>query len=122
MSKRLFVVFSLIIAASMVLTACGPKVIPFACTDAIGCVTIGPTDPVHIVYLLVVAGPNETLGIDSRNGIEIAIDDSGGKIANHAVKLDGEDGGCSASPNGTILVISMPFIPSRPGMTRRLPT
>ena len=96
MFKRLFVVFSLIIAASMVLAACGPKVIPFACTDAIGCVDIGPTDPVHIAYLLVVAGPNETLGIDSRNGIEIAIDDSGAKIANHAVKLDGEDGGCSA--------------------------
>jgi len=96
MSKRLFVLFSLLIAASMVLTACGPKVIPFACTDAIGCVDIGPTDPVHISYILVIAGPNETLGVDSRNGIEIAVDDSGGKIANHAVKLDGEDGGCSA--------------------------
>ena len=96
MSKRLFVLFSLLIAASMVLTACGPKVIPFACTDAIGCVDIGPTDPVHIAYILVIAGPNETLGVDSRNGIEIAVDDSGGKIANHAVKLDGEDGGCSA--------------------------
>ncbi|MFA5874396.1 MAG: branched-chain amino acid ABC transporter substrate-binding protein [Anaerolineales bacterium] len=94
--KRLYFTLSVLMVASMVLTACGPKVIPFACTDAIGCVDIGPTDPVHIAYLLVVAGPNETLGIDSRNGIEIAIDDSGGKIANHAVKLDGEDGGCSA--------------------------
>jgi len=69
---------------------------PFTCTDAIGCVDIGPTDPIHIAYLLVVAGPNETLGVDSRNGIEIAIDDAGGKILNHDIKFDGEDGGCSA--------------------------
>jgi len=68
----------------------------FTCTDKIGCVDIAPGDPVHIAYLLVVAGPNETLGVDSRNGIEIAIDDSGGKIAGHDVKFDGEDGGCSA--------------------------
>ncbi len=68
----------------------------FECTDAIGCLDIGPTDPIHIAYLLVVAGPNETLGVDSRNGIEIAIDDAGGKILDHEVKFDGEDGGCSA--------------------------
>jgi len=66
------------------------------CNDPLGCVTIGPYDPIHIAYLLVVAGPNETLGIDSRNGVEIAIDDVGGKILNHAIKFDGEDGGCSA--------------------------
>ncbi len=96
MSKRLFTVLSLLVLASMVLVACGPKAKAFECTDAIGCVDIGPTDPIHIAYLLVVAGPNETLGIDSRNGIEIAIDDAGGKILDHAVKFDGEDSGCSA--------------------------
>jgi branched-chain amino acid transport system substrate-binding protein len=80
----------------MLLAACAPKAAPYSCTDKIGCVDIGPSDPVHIAYLLVVAGPNETLGVDSRNGIEIAIDDSGAKILDHAVKFDGEDGGCSA--------------------------
>ena len=66
------------------------------CTDPIGCVKIGPMDPIHIAYLLVVAGPNSALGVDSRNGVEIAIDDAGGKILNHPIKFDGEDGGCSA--------------------------
>src|SRR5574340_698497 len=104
MSKRLFVLISLLIAASMLLAACGPATATeapatsapateapaaFQCTDAIGCVTIGPSDPIHIAYLLVVSGPNETLGVDSRNGIEIAIDDAGGKILNHDVKFDG---------------------------------
>jgi branched-chain amino acid transport system substrate-binding protein len=68
---------------------------PFTCTDPIGCVKIGPTDPIHIAYLLVLTGPNGALGTDSRNGIEIAIDDTGSRILGHAIKLDGEDGGCS---------------------------
>ncbi len=66
------------------------------CSDPIGCVKIGPTDSIHIAYLLVVAGPNSALGVDSRNGVEIAIDDAGGKMLNHPIKFDGEDGGCSA--------------------------
>ncbi|MER3458732.1 MAG: branched-chain amino acid ABC transporter substrate-binding protein, partial [Chloroflexota bacterium] len=51
--------------------------------------------PIHIAYALVVSGPNESLGIDSRTGIEIAIDDVGGKILDHPIKFDGEDSGCS---------------------------
>ena len=52
--------------------------------------------PVADRPVLVVAGPNETLGVDSRNGVEVAIDDIGGKILDHDVKFDGEDEGCSA--------------------------
>jgi branched-chain amino acid transport system substrate-binding protein len=96
MFKRLSIVISLIAVLGMVLTACGPKAAAYTCTDSIGCVKIGPTDPIHIAYMLVVAGPNAALGTDSRNGVEIAIDDAGGKILNHAIKFDGEDSGCSA--------------------------
>ncbi len=42
------------------------------------------------------SGANSALGTDSRNGVEIAIDDAGGKILGHTIKFDGEDGGCSA--------------------------
>jgi branched-chain amino acid transport system substrate-binding protein len=125
MSKRLFLLISILVASSMLLAACGapatateapaapttapaaaPTTAPaapaaFTCTDKIGCVDIGPTDPIHIAWLLVVSGPNETLGVDSRNGIEIALDDAGGKILKHDVKLDGEDGGCSAEGGQT---------------------
>ena len=48
-----------------------------------------------LLIYLVVAGPNAALGTDSRNGVEIAIDDAGGKILGHDIKFDGEDGGCS---------------------------
>jgi branched-chain amino acid transport system substrate-binding protein len=80
----------------MLLTACGPTAPAYTCTDSIGCVKIGPTDPIHIAYLLVVSGANAALGTDSRNGVEIAIDDAGGKILGHTIKFDGQDGLCSA--------------------------
>lgn len=95
MSKRFLVLLSIFMIASMILGACGQPAAPFTCTDSIGCVTIAPNDPIHIAYLLVVAGPNAALGTDSRNGVEIAIDDAGGKILGHTIKFDGEDSGCS---------------------------
>jgi peptide/nickel transport system substrate-binding protein len=66
-----------------------------SCLDSLGCVTIGPGDPIHIAYALVISGPDSSLGIDSRNGVEIAIDDSGGQILGHDIQFDGQDDGCS---------------------------
>jgi branched-chain amino acid transport system substrate-binding protein len=112
--KRTFGLLSLLVLASMVLAACAtptaaPTTAPateahvaateapvaFECTDAIGCVDVAPGEPIHIAYLLVISGANETLGIDSRNGAEIAIADHGA-VLGHEVSFTGEDGGCSA--------------------------
>ncbi len=68
---------------------------PYECTDPIGCINIGPTDPLHIAYALVTSGSSASLGIDSRNGIELAIDDSGGQILGHDILFDGLDEECS---------------------------
>jgi len=96
MFKKLSIVVSALVILGMVLTACGSAAPAYTCTDSIGCVKLAPTDPLHIAYLLVVSGANAALGIDSRNGAEIAIDDVGGKLLNHTIKFDGQDGGCSA--------------------------
>ncbi|MEW6716218.1 MAG: branched-chain amino acid ABC transporter substrate-binding protein [Chloroflexota bacterium] len=93
MNKRLFVLLSLLVIASMVLAACGKA--PYECTDALGCVDVAPGEPIHIAYALVISGADETLGIDSRNGIEIAIDEKG-QVLGHDILLTGEDDGCSA--------------------------
>jgi len=93
MSKRLFVMFSFLIVAVMMLTSCGPKA--YECTDALGCVTVAPGEPIHLAYALVISGPDETLGIDSRNGAEVAIAMKG-QVLGHDVKFTGEDDGCSA--------------------------
>src|SRR3972149_10927158 len=112
MTKRLLALISLLVIASMALTACGgtPTAAPateaateapteapaaFECTDSIGCLDVAPGDPIHLAYAMVIAGPDETLGIDSRTGGEVAIALKG-SVGGHDVQLTGEDDGCSA--------------------------
>ncbi len=110
MSKRLFYLLTLLVVATMVLAACAqpteapppPEVTEvmeapaaFECTDAIGCLDVAPGDPIHMAYAMVISGPDETLGVDTRNGVEIAIDTKG-QVLGHDVLLTGEDEGCSA--------------------------
>lgn len=65
-------------------------------TDPVGVVKIAKGQPLTIAYWLVVAGPDASLGIDSRRGIEIAIADKGGRLLGHPIRLIGEDSGCNA--------------------------
>lgn len=71
-----------------------------ACDDAIGCVEVAAGDPIIIASALVITGPNESLGLDSQYGVEIAIEQRG-EIAGHAVELQAEDEGCSAEGGQT---------------------
>lgn len=95
MSKKLLPLLSLLVGASMLLAACQPAAAPYTCTDTLGCVDIAPGAPVHLAYAMVVAGPDSSLGIDSRRGVEIAISDKG-TILGHPIELTGEDTGCNA--------------------------
>ena len=95
MFKRSYALLALLVIAGMALAACEPAASAFECTDALGCVDIGPTDPIHLAYAMVINGPDATLGIDSRTGVEVAIALKG-KVLGHDVQLTGEDDGCSA--------------------------
>lgn len=64
-------------------------------TDAIGVVKVNSGQPITIAYWMVVAGPDASLGIDTRRGVEIAIADKG-RVAGFSVRLIGEDSGCNA--------------------------
>ncbi len=103
--KRLFNVLSLLVLASMLLVACGAPATPAAtmyeCKDALGCVKIAPGEPVHIAYWGVLSGADGSLGEDSKRGVEIAIDDKGGKILGHAISLTTEDAGCTPEGGAT---------------------
>ena len=70
------------------------------CDDALGCVTIAAGDPIRLASALVIAGPNETLGVDSQTGVEVAIKERG-PVAGHEVELQPEDDGCSAEGGQT---------------------
>ncbi|MEO0249369.1 MAG: branched-chain amino acid ABC transporter substrate-binding protein [candidate division WOR-3 bacterium] len=65
-------------------------------TDPLGVVTIKPNEPIHIAAWMVVAGPDASLGTDTKRGVEIAIDDKGGKLLGHPIKLTVQDTGCNA--------------------------
>jgi branched-chain amino acid transport system substrate-binding protein len=91
--KKVLALLTVLIILTTALAACGGT--SFECTDAIGCVDIPPGDPVRIGYALVLSGANETLGIDSSRGVEIATEDKG-EVLGHAIDLVGEDSECSA--------------------------
>jgi branched-chain amino acid transport system substrate-binding protein len=95
MSKRILVLASVLVLASIILAACGPKAATYDCTDELGCVTIGPNDPVHLAFWGVLSGADSTLGEDSKRGVEIAIADVGGKWEGHDIQLTSEDGLCT---------------------------
>lgn len=97
--KRLQIPITLAVA---VLLAVGAYFVPAApaatvgpVTDPIGVVRVNVGQPITIAYWLVVAGPDASLGIDIRRGIEIAIDDKK-TVAGFPIRLIGEDSGCNA--------------------------
>jgi len=90
----LFVVALALVAGQCPTTPAGPEFTPP--TDAIGTVTIKPGEPIHIAYWFVVAGPDASLGEDTKRGIELAMEDYGDEILGFKIKLTGEDEGCSA--------------------------
>ncbi|MBI3914446.1 MAG: branched-chain amino acid ABC transporter substrate-binding protein [Chloroflexi bacterium] len=92
-ARNTLVVLSLALVA-LIAIACAPAFTPPA--DAVGTLKVGANEPIHLTWMFVVTGEDGTLGVDSRRGIEIAIDDKGGKLLDRAIKLDGQDSGCNA--------------------------
>jgi branched-chain amino acid transport system substrate-binding protein len=105
MTRIVIVLMALV--AMLILVACAPLAAPTPTPafkppeDKIGVVAIKPGEPIHIAYWLVVAGPDASLGEDSKRGIEIAIDDKGGKLLDRPIKLTGTDSGCNAEGGTT---------------------
>jgi branched-chain amino acid transport system substrate-binding protein len=87
-----------LILTGLLLVACGGK--EYECTDALGCVTYAPGDPIRIASALVISGPDSQLGLDSQYGVEIAMDFKG-EILGHPIELQAEDDGCSAEGGQT---------------------
>jgi branched-chain amino acid transport system substrate-binding protein len=59
-------------------------------------VVIRTGGPIHIACWMVVSGPDASLGIDTKRGVEIAIDDKGGKLLGFPLKLTVVDARCNA--------------------------
>jgi branched-chain amino acid transport system substrate-binding protein len=96
MIKKGFSAVSLLLVAAFALAACQPAAGPAFTprSDALGTVVIPPGDPIHIGYWGVISGPDATLGVDAQRGVEIAIDDRGGKLLGRDIRMTSEDEGC----------------------------
>jgi branched-chain amino acid transport system substrate-binding protein len=68
----------------------------FKVEDPMGVVRVKPGEPVHIACWFVVAGPDASLGTDTKRGVEIAIEDKGVKVLGFPIKLTVQDTGCNA--------------------------
>ena len=77
------------------LTACQSAAPPFECTDSLGCVTIGPDEPIKIGSLHALSGGASPNGIDGIRGIELALADRDGEFLSHPIELQSEDSLCS---------------------------
>ena len=85
------------------LQAQGPE-----CEDAIGCVVIGPDEPVSIGYMLVTSGAVAFLGEDSLGGIELALLARDNQLLGRDIELLGEDSLCTPEGGQTAAEISFP--------------
>ena len=99
-----------IAAAAIVVSACGggtptaaPVGTPAAApvTDPLGVVQIPAGEPLHIAYWGVLSGADSSLGEDSKQGVEVAIDDLGGKFKGRDIRLTTEDGLCTPDGGAT---------------------
>jgi branched-chain amino acid transport system substrate-binding protein len=68
----------------------------FKFEDAIGVVKIKLGEPIHLAAWMSVAGPDASLGTDTKRGAELAIQDKGGKILGFPIRLSLQDTGCNA--------------------------
>lgn len=111
--RKLTMLCSLLVLVAMVLAACPAPAAPApsgeaaapaeatapaaeaGCTDELGCVEVAAGAPIRLAYMLVVSGPDGSLGIDARRGAELAVAENT-DVLGHALELVGEDSGCNA--------------------------
>jgi len=93
MNRRFALVVALLLVVGFAFMSAAQAAPP---KDPIGCVAIKKGQPIHVAYWMVVAGGDSSLGIDTRRGVEIAIQDKGGKLMGYTIKLSGQDEGCNA--------------------------
>ena len=100
--KHIKLISSLLVITAVVLAACQPAAPAFTPpTDPLGVVTIPPGEPIHIAYWGVLSGADATLGEDSKRGVELQIDDNGGKLLGRSIRLTTEDGLCTPEGGAT---------------------
>lgn len=90
--KRLFFVLTLL----ALLVVIGVPTFAQECMDEIGCVVVGPDDPIVVGAMLTTSGATSFLGEDSQGGIELAILGRDSMVLDREIEVVVEDSLCSA--------------------------
>jgi branched-chain amino acid transport system substrate-binding protein len=101
--KRLFFILSVVLAATMMLSACGgAAAAPAVCkTDAAGCATFSSGQSVVIGMGAPMTGDNAAFGTDISQAGKIAITDAG-QFQGFSFSLDAEDDGGTAEGGASV--------------------
>jgi branched-chain amino acid transport system substrate-binding protein len=94
MSKHKPFALSLILFASILLSACQQANPSFECTDAIGCVNIAPGEPIKLGMLQALSGDMAYVGLVQAQSMELAIARRGSQLLGHPIEVHMEDSRC----------------------------
>jgi branched-chain amino acid transport system substrate-binding protein len=106
------IILYLAIVTTLFLTACQSGPPPFECTDAIGCVTIGPGAPLKLAALHPLTGDVGPLGTEHIESSELAIAERGGELLGHPIELQREDELCTqeGGTTGALKIVADPQV------------
>jgi branched-chain amino acid transport system substrate-binding protein len=99
--KKGFALLTVLLIMATALSACdigGPAA---ECPEGDVCVEVGADDPIRIAYSFVISGPDESLGTDTKRGVEMAAeevkigDGEVGTVRGHKIEVAGEDSLCT---------------------------
>ena len=88
--------FLLLTVLSLLLALSVPAIADSHCMDELGCVEVGPDEPIVIASILAMSGPASFYGADSLGGIELAILGRDGMLLGRDVEVVEEDSHCAA--------------------------
>ncbi len=100
MFQRNFFSLFVVVLVGVLLGACQQSPPPFECTDAIGCVTIAPGEPLKLGVLQALSGGAAPFGTDQLRGVELAVAKRDGQFLGHPIELHSEDTGCTPEGGG----------------------
>ena len=104
MSKLKFSIY--FVLTVLALAACQSPQPAYECTDAIGCVEIGPGEPIKIGVLQSLDTSKTPGGVVQVRSIELAVEHHDGNILDHPIELIIEDSQCSTE-GGTIAALTI---------------
>jgi branched-chain amino acid transport system substrate-binding protein len=90
---RTLKILSIVVLIAMIGSLAGCKK-AYECTDEWGCVDVAKDEPIRIAYSFVISGPDESLGTDTKRGVEMAVE-AKNEVMGHAIEVVGEDSLCN---------------------------